>query len=86
MFNHNNSILNYDNFLPNNDNYEHISSTSPLQASIQLTEVMLTGEEQTVEFQAGDESGKFIISGAALAASAVGGIASGVAGKKCSVM
>ena len=47
---------------------------------------MLTGEEQTVEFMGGDESGKFVVSGAALAASAIGGIASGVAGKKCSVM
>ena len=48
-----------------------------------MTEEMLTGEEQTVEFQEGDESGKLI---GVLAASALGGVASGVAGKKCSVM
>ena len=47
----------------NYDNSLHISSTSPLQASIQLTEEMLTGEEQTVEFQGSDKSGKFIVSG-----------------------
>ena len=50
-----------------------------------MTEEMLTGEEQTVEFQGGDESGKFIVSGTALAVAAASGIASGAA-SKCSVM
>ena len=64
-----------------------ISDTFALQGSIQLTEELLKGEEQTVEFQGADESGKIIFGGAGIAAAAAlaTGAAAG-AGKKCSVM
>jgi hypothetical protein len=64
-----------------------ISDTFTLQGSIQLTEELLNGEEQTVEFQGADESGKIIFGGAGIAAAAAlaTGAAAG-AGKKCSVM
>ena len=64
-----------------------ISNTFTLQGSIQLTEELLNGEEQTVEFQGADESGKIIFGGAGIAAAAAlaTGAAAG-AGKKCSVM
>ena len=51
-----------------------------------MTEELLNGEEQTVEFQGADESGKIIFGGAGIAAAAAlaGGAAAG--GGKCSVM
>ena len=66
---------------------KHNCDSSSLQGSIQLTEELLSGEEQTVEFQGADESGKIIFGGAGIAAAAAlaGGVAAG-AGKGCSVM
>ena len=56
-----------------------ISDTFTLQGSIQLTEELLNGEEQTVEFQGADESGKIIFGGANYCPAAGDG-------KKCPVM
>ena len=56
-----------------------ISDTFTLQGSIQLTEELLNGEEQTVEFQGADESGKIIFGGANSCPAAGDG-------KKCPVM
>ena len=57
-----------------------ISDTFTLQGSIQLTEELLNGEEQNVEFQGADESGKIIFGGGG------GCPAAAPAGTKCSIM